>query len=725
MQFSNYNNLITQSSIKKKNTTVLLALFLGTFGIHRFYLNQYIRGVLYLIFFWTYIPTFISLIDMLGFALMSDKKFNFKYNSKYVFNESVQTFTTSSYQQDNLMKNSKGSNSKFSFEYYNLLKDFHYTLSELIQKMIFNEGINNFVKNQKGVSTQEFVKTGVILDMVKIYKIISDNDIKMGSLEITGLMLSIYSFFPEGQNLFENDYETIVISYENRFFDEILEGLLQIESEDAEKSFGNSLNGGISFPLFLKESKNPLFEEFATVLYRFSVIISKADHVVTKKEEVLLKQIYQYTHNPNLGYNNESLNDDKSESSDSYFNEFNSLLSKAASLGDIFDKVAASIDLNEEEKSILRELSTTSDLDESEKELLDSILNSPTAPIDLNNKNNESLKTDFSTLDQLCESVDFNEDQKKALKEFSSKANLNKNEKRLVDNILNNKVLSIDSTENKTEEINVDKTDSLESILDELNSLIGLDDVKAEIESLINFIKIQKEREKSGLKSSSLSYHLVFTGNPGTGKTTVARIVARIYKHLGILKEGQLIETDRSGLVGEYTGQTAIKTNKTVNSALNGVLFVDEAYSLVGENKDDYGKEAVATLIKRMEDDRDKLVLIIAGYTNEMKSFIDTNPGFQSRFNRYIEFPDYSAEDLLRIFKSKCEKLDYKLTETAELKLREKFEDAYSIRNKSFGNGRYARNIFEKTLEKQANRISKESNITKEILITIEEYDIV
>jgi len=725
MQFSNYNNLITQSSIKKKNTTVLLALFLGTFGIHRFYLNQYIRGVLYLIFFWTYIPTFISLIDMLGFALMSDKKFNFKYNSKYVFNESVQTFTTSSYQQDNLMKNSKGSNSKFSFEYYNLLKDFHYTLSELIQKMIFNEGINNFVKNQKGVSTQEFVKTGVILDMVKIYKIISDNDIKMGSLEITGLMLSIYSFFPEGQNLFENDYETIVISYENRFFDEILEGLLQIESEDAEKSFGNSLNGGISFPLFLKESKNPLFEEFATVLYRFSVIISKADHVVTKKEEVLLKQIYQYTHNPNLGYNNESLNDDKSESSDSYFNEFNSLLSKAASLGDIFDKVAASIDLNEEEKSILRELSTTSDLDESEKELLDSILNSPTAPIDLNNKNNESLKTDFSTLDQLCESVDFNEDQKKALKEFSSKANLNKNEKRLVDNILNNKVLSIDSTENKTEEINVDKTDSLESILDELNSLIGLDDVKAEIESLINFIKIQKEREKSGLKSSSLSYHLVFTGNPGTGKTTVARIVARIYKHLGILKEGQLIETDRSGLVGEYTGQTAIKTNKTVNSALNGVLFVDEAYSLVGENKDDYGKEAVATLIKRMEDDRDKLVLIIAGYTNEMKSFIDTNPGFQSRFNRYIEFPDYSAEDLLRIFKSKCEKLDYKLTETAELKLREKFEDAYSNRNKSFGNGRYARNIFEKTLEKQANRISKESNITKEILITIEEYDIV
>src|SRR6266536_3523550 len=265
---------------------------------------------------------------------------------------------------------------------------------------------------------------------------------------------------------------------------------------------------------------------------------------------------------------------------------------------------------------------------------------------------------------------------------------------------------------------------SLEEVLEELNELTGLNIVKEEIKSLINFIKIQKAREASGLKSSSISYHIVFTGNPGTGKTTVARIVSKIYKSLGILSEGQLVETDRSGLVAEYVGQTAVKVNKTVNSALNGVLFIDEAYSIVGENQDDFGKEAVATLIKRMEDDRDKLVVVLAGYTNEMKNFIDTNPGFKSRFNRYIEFVDYSPPELLSIYKTQCAKLDYKLTEDAKEKVFTLFGKAFATRDKSFGNGRFVRNMFEKTLEMQANRLASVTLLDKETLTTIIADDI-
>lgn len=265
---------------------------------------------------------------------------------------------------------------------------------------------------------------------------------------------------------------------------------------------------------------------------------------------------------------------------------------------------------------------------------------------------------------------------------------------------------------------------TLQEVLEELNSLIGLNAVKQEISTLINFIKIQKAREATGLKSSSLSYHIVFTGNPGTGKTTVARIVAEIYKNLGVLTQGQLVETDRSGLVAEYLGQTAVKVNKTVDTALNGVLFIDEAYSLVGENKDDFGKEAVATLIKRMEDNRDKLVVILAGYTNEMTSFINTNPGFKSRFNRYIVFDDYTPEELIAIYKFNCNKLEYTLTEDAEKKLLELFTFAFNNRDKSFGNGRFVRNIFEKTLERQSNRIASVPSLSKEILTTITLEDI-
>lgn len=269
-----------------------------------------------------------------------------------------------------------------------------------------------------------------------------------------------------------------------------------------------------------------------------------------------------------------------------------------------------------------------------------------------------------------------------------------------------------------------DEAGTLESVLKELDDLTGLANVKKEIKTLTNFIKIQKEREKLGLKTASISYHLVFTGNPGTGKTTVARIITKIYKSLGLVSSGQLIETDRSGLVAEYLGQTAVKANKTIDSALNGILFIDEAYSLVGKNEDSYGEEAIATLIKRMEDDRNKLVVIAAGYTNEMKSFIDLNPGLQSRFNRYIEFADFTPEEMVLIFTSQCSRLENNLSVEAQTKCKSLFETVYKGRSKSFGNGRYVRNIFEKTLENQANRIAGIAKINKEILTTIEEQDI-
>ena len=257
-----------------------------------------------------------------------------------------------------------------------------------------------------------------------------------------------------------------------------------------------------------------------------------------------------------------------------------------------------------------------------------------------------------------------------------------------------------------------------------LESLIGLSSVKAEINSLTNYIKVQKMRQEKGMKVTPVSYHCVFTGNPGTGKTTVARIVSEIYKELGILSKGHLVETDRSGLVAEYVGQTAVKTNKIIDSALDGILFIDEAYSLVDGGNSDYGKEAISTLLKRMEDDRDRLVVILAGYTDDMKRFIDSNPGLQSRFNRYIEFPDYSADELYQIFESSAQKYEYTLTDNAKEVLKSALEKAVGEKDKNFGNGRFVRNLFEKVVEHQANRLSTVPEVTADILATIEADDI-
>lgn len=259
---------------------------------------------------------------------------------------------------------------------------------------------------------------------------------------------------------------------------------------------------------------------------------------------------------------------------------------------------------------------------------------------------------------------------------------------------------------------------------EELDTLIGLTTVKQEVNTLRNYIKIQQEREKNGLKPTQVSYHCVFTGNPGTGKTTVARIVAQIYKELGILKKGHLIETDRSGLVAEYVGQTAVKTNKIIDKALDGVLFIDEAYSLVNGDESDYGREAIATLLKRMEDNRDRLVVILAGYSDEMKTFIDSNPGLQSRFNRYIHFPDYSEDELFRIFCLRSEKSDYVITEEGKARLKELLAQSVANKDKNFGNARFVRNLFEKTVEHQANRLAKMDNLTQEMLSRIEKEDV-
>ncbi|MGI6049081.1 MAG: AAA family ATPase [Petrimonas sp.] len=260
---------------------------------------------------------------------------------------------------------------------------------------------------------------------------------------------------------------------------------------------------------------------------------------------------------------------------------------------------------------------------------------------------------------------------------------------------------------------------------EELEALIGLTNVKEEIKTLANFIKIQQKREAKGLKTSQLSYHCVFTGNPGTGKTTVARIIAEIYKELGVLQKGHLVETDRSGLVAEYIGQTAVKTNKIINSALDGVLFIDEAYSLYSSSDNDYGKEAIATLLKRMEDNRDRLVVILAGYTNEMKEFIDSNSGLQSRFNRYIEFPDYSAEELYKIFEFKANEFDYTISDSAQKRLISYFNTIVNKNDENFGNARFVRNFFEKTLEQQANRLASQSFLTIQQLTEIKEEDVI
>ena len=266
-------------------------------------------------------------------------------------------------------------------------------------------------------------------------------------------------------------------------------------------------------------------------------------------------------------------------------------------------------------------------------------------------------------------------------------------------------------TEQHEEEITDEPEETLEELLDKLHSLIGLNGVKEEVDQMIRLIQLQKKAKEFGEKNIPLSLHLVFYGNPGTGKTTVSRLIAKIYKSLGVLSKGQLVETDRGGLVGGYVGQTAIKTQEIIDKAMGGILFIDEAYALThGKGENDFGQEAVDTILKAMEDYRDDFIVIVAGYPELMKEFIASNPGLKSRFNQYINFEDYTPNELKEIFLLYCKNQNLILGENCDEYLIHHFQELYDNRSEDYANGRDVRNYFEKVIKMRANRLSPNLN---------------
>ncbi len=265
--------------------------------------------------------------------------------------------------------------------------------------------------------------------------------------------------------------------------------------------------------------------------------------------------------------------------------------------------------------------------------------------------------------------------------------------------------------------------EKIEDLKAELNGYIGLEGIKKEVNNLINLVTVHKLRQQHGLKTVDMSLHMVFSGNPGTGKTMIARLMARIYRALGILSKGQLVEVDRSGLVAGYVGQTATKTSEVIEKAKGGVLFIDEAYALNSNSENDFGQEAIDTLLKAMEDNREDLVVIVAGYDGLMDQFIHSNPGLESRFNRFLHFDDYTLDEMLQILEMNLKKGQYALAEDARESARKYIEDA-NTSSISFGNGRGVRNLFERMLVAQSNRLAMAENVTVDDLMTITAADV-
>ncbi|WP_248404370.1 AAA family ATPase [Butyrivibrio fibrisolvens] len=308
-------------------------------------------------------------------------------------------------------------------------------------------------------------------------------------------------------------------------------------------------------------------------------------------------------------------------------------------------------------------------------------------------------------------------DAKNALNEFNTK--VNEASANGVRPATKDKVSDSEEADVKNEEPKEPEEDPMET----LDKLIGLDTIKSDVKELTNFVKIQKTRKDAGLKSVPVSLHLVFTGNPGTGKTTVARIISKLYKNIGVLSKGQLVETDRSGLVAGYVGQTAIKTQELIKKAMGGVLFIDEAYAL-SQKDDAFGQEAIDTILKAMEDHRDDLVVIVAGYTEPMEKFINSNPGLKSRFNKYIEFPDYTIDELMDIFDMNCKKYDYVIEDDTKQHVKELISQRKLASNGNFANAREIRNLFEEIITNQASRIAGIEDLKPEDMMKITNDDL-